>query len=142
MSKEEEKTPAERFLEQYTIPPDVEQASHEIIGAAIEVHRLLGPGLLESLYHTALAHELSLRNITFRQEVPVTISYKDIEIEGQRLDLWVDPGVVVELKAVDRILPIHEAQLLSYLKTTGCRLGLLINFKVKLLEDGIKRMAN
>ena len=124
------------------LPVELEQAAEQIIGAAIEVHRHIGPGLLESVYERALVHELQLRQISARQQVPVTVAYKDIEISGQRLDLLVEPGVIVEIKAVDRLAETHEAQLLSYLKSTGHRLGLLINFGQWLLKNGIKRMVN
>ena len=124
------------------IPDEVNEVSRRVIGAAIEVHRHLGPGLLESVYERALVYELGLRGLRVRQQMPVTVAYKDLKIEGQRLDLFVEPGVIVERKAVDRLLPIHEAQLLSYLKSTGTRLGLLLNFKSRVLKDGIKRIVN
>ena len=124
------------------IPDELNRASGEIVQAAIEVHRHLGPGLLESVYETALLHELKLRGLAVHSQVPVRVPYKDIEIGGQRLDVLVDPGVVVELKAVDRLLPIHEAQLLSYLKSSGHRVGLLINSNVPVLKRGIRRMVN
>jgi len=124
------------------IPPDVEEAATEVLGAAIEVHRHLGPGLLESVYERALLHELHLRGRRARTQVPVEIEYKGLLICGQRLDLVVEPGVVVELKSVESILEIHERQLVSYLKSGGYRLGLLINFNVKLLKRGIRRIVN
>ena len=126
------------------MPLAVEAASREIIGAAIEVHRNLGPGFLESVYQRALIHELNLRGLGVRVEVPIVVQYKGLRIEGQRLDVLIDPpGVVIELKAVEKLLPIHGRQLLSYLKTTGYRLGLLINFNVQLLKQGgLKRIAN
>lgn len=124
------------------ISGELDKASHGIIGAAIEVHRHLGPGLLESIYEAALVHELGLRGMTAHRQKPVSVQYKDLEITGQRLDLLVEPGVVVELKTVNELLPIHEAQLLSYLKSTGCRLGLLINFHARVLKHGIKRRVN
>lgn len=112
----------------------------QIIGAAIEVHRALGPGLLESVYQACLAREFSLRNLPFEQEEPLPVEYKGVRVDcGYRLDFIVAGKVVVELKAVDAIRPVHEAQLLTYLKLTGCRVGLLINFNVPALEDGIKR---
>ena len=112
-----------------------------IIGAAIEVHRELGPGLLESTYEECLAFELGLRGIPFLRQEPVLVTYKGHQIEaGFRIDLLVDEKVIVELKAVDRFIPVHEAQLLTYLKLTGCQVGLLMNFNVRLMKDGIKRL--
>ncbi len=116
--------------------------SGAVIGAAIEVHRHLGPGLLESLYHRAMRHELTLRGIGFRYEEPVEVHYKGVSLgDDLRLDLIVENELVVELKAVDRPHPIHEAQLLSYLRLAGLHKGLLLNFNVLLLRDGIKRMV-
>lgn len=123
------------------LPEEIEAAAHEIIGAAIEVHRHLGPGLLESIYEKAMVYEMRLRGLTVREQVIVPVVYKTLVIEAQRLDLLVEPGIVVELKAVDALLPIHEAQVISYLKSTRLRLGLLINFKVQLLSNGgLKRI--
>jgi len=114
----------------------------QIIGAAIEVHRELGPGLLESAYQACLARELSLRGLPFMQEKPLPVEYKGTRVDcGYRLDFLVDGKVIVELKAVDALAPVHEAQLLTYLKLTGCRVGLLINFYVPVLKDGIKRLV-
>jgi GxxExxY protein len=114
--------------------------TRNIIGAAIEVHRALGPGLLESTYQTCLAHELALREIAFEREKPLPVEYKSISLEcGYRLDFLVEEKVVVELKSVAEMLPVHEAQLLTYMKLAGCRVGLLINFNVPLLKDGISR---
>ncbi len=116
--------------------------SREIISAAIEVHKALGPGLLESAYEECLAHELSLRRILFERQVCLPIEYKGVRIDaGYRLDLVVDDLVVVELKAAEALLPVHEAQVLTYLKLTGKRLALLINFNVPTLKSGIKRIA-
>ena len=116
--------------------------TEKIIGAAIEVHRALGPGLLESVYWACLAREFGLQVLPFEQEKPLPVEYKGVRIDcGYRLDFIVAGKVVVELKAVDAILPVHEAQLLTYLKLTGCRVGLLINFNVPVLKDGIKRMV-
>ena len=98
--------------------------------------------MLESVYERALIHELNLRGLTVQRQVPICIEYKGLEIEGQRLDLLVPPGVIVELKAVDKLIPIHEAQLISYLRSTRLRLGLLMNFNVKLLKQGIRRIVN
>lgn len=114
----------------------------QIIGAAIEVHRVLGPGLLESAYQICLAHELSLRHLPFERERALPVEYKDVRLDcGYRLDFWVAEKVIVELKAVETLLPIHEAQLLTYLKLTGCHIGLLVNFNVPVLKEGIKRMV-
>lgn len=112
----------------------------QVIGAAIEVHRVLGPGLLESAYQICLARELSVRGVVFEQEKPLPVTYKGVQLDcGYRLDFVVAGKVVVELKAVDALLPIHGAQLLTYLKLTGSHVGLLINFNVPVLKDGIKR---
>jgi len=124
------------------IPDELNRASGAVLEAAMEVHRHLGPGLIESVYEAALIHELRLRGLQVRQQVPAAVRYKDIEIGGQRIDLLVEPGVIVELKAVEQVLPLHEAQLLSYLRTTGHRVGLLINFNVPLLKRGIRRLVN
>ena len=114
----------------------------QIIGAAIDVHRALGPGLLESAYQVCLAHELTLRGIAFEQEKALPVEYKGVRLDcGYRLDFLVAGKVVVELKAVDELHPVHEAQLLTYLKLTGCKVGLLINFNVQVLKNGIKRMV-
>ena len=123
------------------IPEQDEELAHTIIGASIEVHRLLGPGFLESIYERALCHELSLRRVAFERQKELIVRYKDLDIPGQRLDLLVGGRVIADLKTVETLAPIHQAQLLSYLKTTGLRLGLLINFKVQVLKDGIKRVV-
>lgn len=116
--------------------------SKEIIGAAIEVHRQLGPGLLESAYEECLAYELSQRDIPFERQKPVPVVYKGVRLDcGYRLGILVGGLVVVELKAVDRLAPIHQAQMLTYLKLAGCKLGLLLNFNVLKLRDGIKRVV-
>ena len=124
-----------------SIPEEFNETSHKIIGAAIEVHRHLGPGLLENIYEQALVHELCLRGMAVQQQVPVSIAYKDLNITGLRLDLLVDPGIVVEIKAVESLKKVHTAQLMGYLKSTGLRLGLLINFNNMVLSKGIKRIA-
>ncbi|HET6573313.1 MAG TPA: GxxExxY protein [Fimbriiglobus sp.] len=114
--------------------------SHRLIGAAIEVHRALGPGLLESAYQTCLCRELQVRGIPFATQVPVTIDYKGVVIENAyRIDVVVADLVVVELKSVERFEPVHEAQLLTYLRLMHRWLGLLINFNVPVLRDGIMR---
>jgi len=120
----------------------INDLSSTIIGAAIEVHRALGPGLLESAYEQCLARELALRDIPFEQQKSVPVYYKGTRLDcGYRLDFLVADSVVVEVKAVDTLLPIHQAQMLSYLKLGGWKLGLLINFHVPLLRDGIKRVV-
>ncbi|GAB4580280.1 MAG: GxxExxY protein [Anaerolineales bacterium] len=112
-----------------------------IIGAAIEVHRHLGPGLLESVYETCLIYELEQLGIKVQRQVPLPVVYKGIQIaQGYRLDLLVDGKVIVEIKSVEALTDVHEAQLLSYLKLSGCKIGLLINFNVKLLKHGLKRL--
>lgn len=114
--------------------------TRQIIGAAIEVHRHLGPGLLEMSYETCLAYELEQRGLVFERQKALPLTYKEIRLEqGYRIDLLVEDAVVVELKAVDQLMPVHEAQMLSYLRFTGCKVGLLMNFNVKLLKDGIRR---
>lgn len=120
----------------------IDALTHAVIGAAIEVHQVLGPGLLESLYERALCRELALREIPHQRQVNVPVRYKGELIEGNlRLDLVVANTLIVELKAVDRILPIHEAQLLSYLKLSGMQVGLIINFHAIRIKDGLKRLV-
>ena len=120
-----------------------EELTEKIIGAAIEVHRALGPGLLESTYQECLAKEFSLRQIPFEKEKNLPVKYKGYDIDcNYRMDFVIGGLVVVELKTVETILPIHEAQLLTYLKLTGFKVGLMINFNVKQLVKGIKRLAN
>jgi GxxExxY protein len=117
--------------------------SNQLIGAAIEVHKHLGPGLLESAYEECLAHELSLRNLVYERQQPLPVCYKGVLLDsGYRLDLVLEGLVIVELKSVDELAAIHEAQLLTYLKLSGCKLGLLINFNVTLLKDGLKRLVH
>lgn len=117
-----------------------EHPTSQIIGAAIEVHRTLGPGLLESAYTRCLAQELSIIKVPFEREVDLPVTYKGTTLDcGYRMDLVVDRAVVVEVKAVSEIIPIHEAQLLTYLRLSGHRVGLLINFHTKVLKDGIIR---
>ncbi len=117
--------------------------SGRIIGAAIEVHRVLGPGLLESAYEGCLAHEFTLRGIPFERQKPLPVVYKGVKVDcGFRLDLVVGDLVIVELKSVAELNDIHKAQLLTYLKLTDKKLGLLLNFNVKRLQHGIKRIVN
>ena len=112
----------------------------EIIAAAIEVHRHLGPGLLESAYEECLCRELQLRNVPFHRQIPLPVDYKGVKLDcGYRIDLLVNDEVILELKAIEKILPVHEAQLLSYLRLLNKRVGLLINFCVPVLKDGIVR---
>lgn len=114
-----------------------------ILDGAFKVHSQLGPGLLESAYQACLLHELQSRELVVKREVPVPIAYDGLKLDvGFRVDLLVNDKVVVELKAVDKLLPIHMAQVLTYLKLTGCRLGYLLNFNVVHLRDGIKRVVN
>ena len=111
-----------------------------VIGAAIEVHRILGPGLLESVYHRSLCHELDLRGIPYRDLVKLPVRYKGLDLgDDLVLDILVDERLILELKAVERLEGVHKAQLLTYLRLSGVRLGLLINFNVRFLKDGIKR---
>jgi GxxExxY protein len=117
--------------------------THEIIGCAIEVHRVLGPGLLESVYEAALCHEMSLRGLQVERQVVVPVAYKGLELNaGIRLDLKISRRVVVEVKSVERLHQIHRAQLLTYLKLTGLRIGLLFNFNVEFLRNGMRRVVN
>ena len=114
-----------------------------IIGAAIQVHRVLGPGLLESAYEACLAFELKKRGLSIEQQRPLPLVYEQVELDcGYRIDLLVEGAVVVELKSVDAVAAIHEAQVISYLKLSGCKVALLINFNVLLLKDGIRRFVN
>ena len=111
-----------------------------IIGAAIDVHRALGPGLLESAYEACLAYELIQREMKVEQQKPLPLIYRDVQLDcGYRIDLLVDDAVIPGIKSVDSLAPIHQAQLLSYLKLSGCEVGLLINFNVKLFKQGIVR---
>ena len=121
-------------------PNEYDPLTYRIIGAAVEVHRLLGPGLLESIYEVALCHEFGLQGIEFERQKPVDMRYKDILIGGQRIDLVVAGEVVVELKSQSPVPPIALAQILSYLRATGLRRGLIVNFSVAILRDGIQRV--
>jgi len=121
---------------------EINQLTEQIIGAAIEVHRELGPGLLESAYQRALAHELRLCKIAFEEQKLCPIKYKDLIIDdAYRLDFLVGGMVVVELKTVDALLEVHEAQVLTYLRFTRCHVGLLLNFRSTILTRGLKRLA-
>jgi GxxExxY protein len=125
-----------------TTSEDIEQIATAIVDAAFKVHTRLGPGLLESAYRTILIYELRKRGFDVRSEVPVPIVYDEVKLDaGYRLDLLVNGRVIVEVKAVEALHPIHTAQLLTYLKLTSVRLGLLINFNTKLIKDGLKRVV-
>lgn len=120
----------------------IDEITESVIGAAIAVHRELGPGLLESSYEACLAHELLCRDIPYERQKAIPLVYRGIAVESAyRIDFFVDRKVIVELKAVERLDPVHIAQVLTYLKLSSCRIGLLINFNVPLLKDGIRRLA-
>jgi GxxExxY protein len=116
--------------------------TEKIIGAAMEVHSYWGPGLMESIYEKSLAHELSLREVAVHRQAPLNLRYKELDFDDDfRIDLMVEDKVIVELKAIKELAPIHEAQLLTYMKLAPCRVGLLINFNVLKLRDGIRRLV-
>lgn len=122
---------------------EVDPITHAVIGAAIEVHRQLGPGLLESVYEACLAYELEQRSVPFERQKALPVVYKGQRLDcGYRMDLLVEEKVVVEVKAVEQLTNVHKAQLLSYLKLSGCNVGLLINFNVEVLTKGLRRMVN
>jgi len=122
---------------------NINKTTEAIIGAAIEVHRHLGPGLLESVYEECLCEELSLRKIPFKRQFALPVSYKGKKLDvGYRIDLLVNDEVVVELKAVDAILPVHEAQTLTYMRLSSKQVGLILNFNVTVLKNGIKRLVH
>ena len=122
---------------------ELNQITDQIIGASIDVHLSLGPGLLESAYEACLAYELVQRGLIVEQQKSLPIIYKEVSLDtGYRLDLLVERSVIVELKAVDSLTPLHKAQLLSYLKLSGLKLGLLINFNVRVLKNGIQRVIS
>ena len=119
-----------------------DELTDSVIAASIDVHRHLGPGLLESAYEECLCHEISLRKLAFERQVPLPVRYKAVSLDcGYRLDVVVDNRLVLELKAVESLQPIHEAQLLTYLKLSGMKCGLLINFNVPVLKAGLKRIV-
>ena len=121
----------------------LDELSHKVIGASIEVHRLLGPGLLETIYIECLASELAEQGVAVKREVSVPIRYKGKELSKPlRLDLLVEDCLIVEAKSVDTLIPVHSAQLLTYLKMTELKLGLLLNFNVEVMRQGIKRIVN
>jgi len=122
---------------------ELNDVTDQIVGAAIDVHRALGPGLLESVYETCLVLELAQRGLRFERQKPLGVVYKGAQIDcGYRVDLLVEGRVIVEIKAVARLEPIHEAQLLSYLKLSGHHIGLLLNFNVRQLTTGLRRLVN
>lgn len=124
------------------IPEGTDVVAKAIVDSAFKVHSTLGPGLLESVYETCMVHELSKRNLTFSRQVSLPVLYDGIRLDGGlRMDLVVENCVVVELKAVEQLLPVHKAQVLTYLKLSGHRLALLINFNVPVIKDGIRRIA-
>ncbi len=119
---------------------DINKITEKIIGCAYEVHSHLGPGLLESAYERCLSYELEKSGISFITQYPVSVNYKNIELNyGYRIDIFVENSVIIEIKSVDAILPVHEAQILTYMKFAGKKIGLIINFNVKSLKNGIKR---
>jgi GxxExxY protein len=122
---------------------NINRLSSKIIGAAIEVHKTLGPGLLESAYEDCLCHELSIQGLLFEKQKPLSVVYKGKQLDcGYRLDIVVEKAVIIELKSCEKIEPIHKAQLLTYLKLSGLNLGLILNFNVSLMRDGIVRIVN
>jgi len=124
-------------------PMEINDLTGQVIGAAIEVHKALGPGLLESTYEECLCHELNLRGLAFERQKPLPVVYKGKRLDcGYRLDIVVENAIILELKSCEKIEPIHKAQLLTYLKLSGLKLGLLLNFNVPLMRDGIVRIVN
>ena len=124
------------------IEADTDALAKQVVDAAFKVHTTLGPGLLESVYETCLAHELAARGVPIQRQLALPISYGEIQLDAAlRLDLVIGDRVIVELKSVEALLPIHHSQLMTYLKLSRLRLGLLINFNTRLLRDGIKRIA-
>jgi len=120
----------------------LEAFATEIVDAAMDVHRELGPGLLESAYELALCRELNLRKLSFERQKPMPVSYKGVSLDcGYRIDLLVEGQIVIELKVVEELAPIHEAQIFTYLKLSGCRIGFLINFNTRLLKHGLQRVV-
>jgi GxxExxY protein len=122
---------------------DIEAVATHIVDASIKVHRSLGPGLLESAYQKCLEHELKNRGLKVVCELAQPLNYEGLKVDvGYRIDMLVDDQIVIENKAVEKILPIHEAQLMTYLKLTGCKIGFLLNWNVNLMKDGLKRKVN
>jgi GxxExxY protein len=140
---EAQRTQGILYFKMDNIYHDINLLTGEIIGVAIKVHKNLGPGLLESVYKKCLCRELDFRQISFARQKELPIEYKGEKLDGGlRLDVEVEKRVIIELKSCDKLLPIHEAQLLTYLKLTGIKVGLLINFNVSILRQGIKRLIN
>jgi GxxExxY protein len=124
------------------IPPEIDGMARQVVDAAFAVHKTLGPGLLESVYEICLAHELGKRNLAIERQVALPVNYDGVRLDaGFRIDLVVNRCLIVELKTVEELLPIHQAQTLTYLKLSGKRLALLINFNVPLIKDGIRRIV-
>ena len=124
------------------ISAEVESVGRVVVDSALKVHKVLGPGLLESAYEHCLVHELTVRGVSLRRQAALPIRYDGVMLDaGYRLDLLVDDAIVVEVKAVDALTPLHQAQLLTYLKLSGCRLGFLMNFNVPLFKQGLKRVV-
>jgi len=122
---------------------DINQLSNKILGAAIEVHKVLGPGLLESAYEECLCHEIDLRGLRYERQKALPVIYKGRKLDcGYRLDMVVEDSIILELKCCEKIEPIHEAQILTYLKLSGLHLGLILNFNVTIMRDGIRRIVN
>jgi GxxExxY protein len=125
-----------------TTSEEIERIGKEIVDAAFKVHSKLGPGLLESAYRVVMAYEMRKRGLEAQVEVPIPVVYEEVRLDaGYRLDLLVNRVIIVELKSIEKLAPIHEAQLLTYLKLTGLRLGYLFNFNTKLIKDGMKRVV-
>ena len=123
------------------LPSELEDLSRSLVDSAFKVHQTLGPGLLESVYETCLCIELDKRGIAYENQAPIALVYEGVRIDaGLRLDLLVEKSIILELKAVDKLLPIHQSQLLTYLKLADLRLGLLLNFNVEVFKEGIKRI--
>lgn len=136
MNHQDSKTPRDPITDR------VERIAGEVVDAAFKVHSALGPGLLESVYELCLAHELTKRGLQVQQQIMLPVLYDDLHLDaGFRIDMVVDNCVLLELKAVEKTLPVHQAQILTYLKLSGHRLGLLINFNVPLIKDGIQRFV-
>ena len=126
----------------YTPTAEEDRIAAAIVDAGFQVHKALGPGLLESAYEECLAYELTERGLTVRRQVAMPIIYKAVKLDaGYRLDLLVESTVIVEIKAIDQLLPIHQAQLTTYLRLSGCHLGFLANFNVSMFKDGVRRMV-
>jgi GxxExxY protein len=132
--------PSSGMRQKNDLPPEIEAAATKVVDAAVSVHRSLGPGLLESVYEVCLEYELRNRGLRIERQVPLPVVYNGVQLDaGLRIDILVEDAIVLELKAVETLLPVHKAQLLTYLKLTGRRLGFLLNFNVALMKDGIDR---